>query len=525
VLTDRPTSEDLPESDDDEVPEARRKLSVLRVVLAVVLVAAGAAIVGRGFVRATAKTPPAVKTAAPWFAPYVDTTLTPYYQFQDPAQNPSRQVILGFVVSDSKAACTPSWGGYFTEQQAAETLSLDRRVAQLQAEGGTAIASFGGQANGELALGCDDQAQLEGAYQSVITRYHLTTVDFDMEGSALLDAPSIARRAQAIASLQRVAHASGHDLSVWLTLPVLGDGLQPDALSLLSETLRAGVDLTGINVMTMDFGKPEPDLAATVKQALSASHDQLESIYRDRGEPLSSLGAWNKIGATVMIGQNDTDGEVFTTADAKALVAFAAMTRLGRMSIWSLNRDNQCGAAAFVDVNVHSNTCSGTRQTALEFTSILSSLPGTSADGDAMSTSSSVLASDPANSPYPLWSPAASYVEGYRVVRNRFVYQSKWYTKGVDPIASNGTDVSPWQLVGPVLPTDRAPTTTTLPVDAFPAWLPTTAYSAGAKVLVNGLPYQAKWYNQGTDPAASIDQSASPWQPLFTVPGEPAPTS
>ena len=72
----------------------------------------------------------------------------------------------------------------------------------------------------------------------------------------------------------------------------------------------------------------------------------------------------------------------------------------------------------------------------------------------------------------------------------------------------------------------QAPTTTTLPPGADPAWSSSAQYQAGARVLFDGLPYQAKWYNSGDSPAAEpSDPSGSPWTPLFTIPGEPVTSS
>jgi chitinase len=57
----------------------------------------------------------------------------------------------------------------------------------------------------------------------------------------------------------------------------------------------------------------------------------------------------------------------------------------------------------------------------------------------------------------------------------------------------------------------------------YPAWSPKSAYTPGTKVLFDGEPYQAKWYNQATSPAAEpTDPSGSPWKPLFSIPGEPS---
>ena len=50
------------------------------------------------------------------------------------------------------------------------------------------------------------------------------------------------------------------------------------------------------------------------------------------------------MGATPMIGQNDVPGETFSLSDAHALVSFAHRMHLARVSMWSANRDTQCGA-------------------------------------------------------------------------------------------------------------------------------------------------------------------------------------
>ncbi|HEY1821623.1 MAG TPA: hypothetical protein VGG83_17000 [Trebonia sp.] len=50
-------------------------------------------------------------------------------------------------------------------------------------------------------------------------------------------------------------------------------------------------------------------------------------------------------------------------------------------------------------------------------------------------------------------------------------------------------------------------------------------YQSGDQVLYQGLPYQAKWSNQGVSPAtAAGDPSGSAWKALYSVPGEPSGT-
>ena len=95
---------------------------------------------------------------------------------------------------------------------------------------------------------------LSAAYAKVVARYGTTTVDFDVEGKAVTDRAANARRAQAVAALQKTIRAAGGRLAVWLTLPADTGGLSADAVGVVDGMLAAGVDLGGVNAMTMDFG-------------------------------------------------------------------------------------------------------------------------------------------------------------------------------------------------------------------------------------------------------------------------------
>ena len=71
--------------------------------------------------------------------------------------------------------------------------------------------------------------------------------------------------------------------------------------------------------------------------------------------------------------------------------------------------------------------------------------------------------------------------------------------------------------------TDRAPEIPKLPAGTYPEWSPTKVFKAGAKVLYQGLPYQASWYTQGDVPGGTGDNgSLSPWKALYRIPGEPS---
>jgi chitinase len=503
----------------------RRRLSLVRTLVAAAVIAA--AVYG-----GAEKLPSAVAAAyatksATWFAPYVDATLTPSYSFQDRSLDPARQVVLGFVVSAPGAVCAPSWGAAYGFSQADQALALGPRLAELGQEGVGAVVSFGGRANTDLAEGCTNVPSLERAYQSVVSHYRLRTIDLDVEGAALSDAAAAQRRAAAVAGLQAAAARQHRPVRVWLTLPVEPDGLQSDAISVIDAMLRARVSLAGINIMTMDFRSP-PATGQTmldlVQQAASAVHTQLQVQLARYGVSLGSPQVWQRMGITVMIGQNDIPGEIFTTDDAQGLVRFVNSNGIGRVSMWSLNRDSECGQA-FGESGILSDACSGTPEQSLAFSQLFTHLSGVTT---AAIEPTGIIAPAPdtnaANALYPLWSPTAEYQAGYKVVRNGYIYGAKWYNAGEDPAQLwPSSSESPWELLGPVLPSDRAPKMPVLPAGTYPTWSPVKAYDAGDRVLYQGLAYEAKWYNEGASPGEeAADPFGSAWQPLFTFPGEPS---
>lgn len=535
----------------DPVDGPAERLSWVRLGI-LLLVVAG--LVGAGAVAVHRALTPAATRAQSWGVPYVDVTLTPTYQFQDPQSNPARDIALAFVVADRGNPCTPSWGAAYTLDQAAQQLELDRRIAQLRAVGGNIMLSLGGQANTELAVACTDVGRLTAAYRQLLDRYAVDVLDLDVEGTAVADQPSILRRAQALAALQRERRAAGRSLAVWLTVPVTPTGLDADGVQLVSQTVRAGVQLTGVNVMTMDFagqqgagqqgsgqqgagqqgsgqpGSAPPEMLALTERALDASARQLAGIYSQVGVILNEGQRWARLGATVMIGQNDVNDQVFTLDDARRLAGYAQAKGLGRVSLWSINRDTPCGAS-FADVAVHSNTCSGVKQRPLAFTNVFVGLPGHAPDSaptDAITLPTQQgTVDDPARSPYPVWRPTAQYPENYKVVWHGLVYQAKWFTQGSDPSAVLGSaGQNPWALLGPVESTDAPPSPVPTVTGVHRTWNVTQLYTKGDRVLFNGLPYQARWLTKGDVPPTEYPVGTdSPWQPLFTIPGEPVSTS
>jgi chitinase len=458
--------------------------------------------------------------SGPGFAGYVDVTATPSLAFETPQNAASLDTVLAFVVADPDAPCQPSWGAAYSLDEASDALDLDRRIALLRERGGDVTISFGGQANTELAVGCTSGDQLLAAYEDVVKRYQAKTIDLDIEGTALDDREATQRRGAAIARLQ---HDTG--VQVWVTVPVARSGLTASGTRFVAETLAAGVDLAGVNLMTMDYGDVPAGqtMGEAAVDALNAAHSQLSSIYSQHGKRLSAVDVWQHMGATAMLGQNDIAGEVFTLADAAQLRSFASAHKLGRLSMWSLNRDRSCGDN-YPDVTIVSDGCSGVSQQPGDFAAALAGIDSSSAaaspvtaphaTGTPTTVPTIVPSDDPSTSPYQIWDAEQVYLEGTRVVWHHNVYQAKWWTSGDIPDDPQQTE-SPWTLLGPVLPGETPEPSPTLASGTYPAWRIGTVYHAGDRVLFENIAYEAQWWTQGDRPGVPGTASApSPWRPL-----------
>ncbi len=232
------------------------------------------------------------------------------------------------------------------------------------------IVSFGGAANDELATRCATDDALADAYGTVIDHCELTTIDFDLEGPGLRDADAHARRARVTKRLQDAARARHGSLAVWLTLPVAPSGITDEATMALDAMLAAHVDVAGVNLMTTNYGSSRGDrtMFAATDAALEASKVQIDAAYRRAGMRLSDEAIWHKLAVTPMIGQNDGRAERFTVDDAKRLLRLVDAHGLGRVSMWSANRDMPCGAQ--LDLGVVSNQCSGIPPQPLAFANV-----------------------------------------------------------------------------------------------------------------------------------------------------------
>jgi chitinase len=253
---------------------------------------------------------------------------------------------LAFIIKGKDGK--PAWDGRMGLDQHIYAPQIDA----IRQRGGDVIVSFGGAGGTEMALADKDADALADDYQRVIDAYHLTWLDFDIEGDALANKLANQRRNEALAKLQ----ARNPALIFTYTLPVDPNGISGDAQALLADAKAKGVKIKSANVMTMDFGahfsKGKKMSDVSIASALKA-HEQCQAI-----DP--SI----QIGLCPMIGQNDEKGEIFTTDDARALRDWAlAQPWVCSTSFWASNRDS--GKSVGND-----NTRSGIAQQPWDFTNV-----------------------------------------------------------------------------------------------------------------------------------------------------------
>jgi chitinase len=236
-------------------------------------------------------------------------------------QSGLNEVTIAFVLSN---------GGCNTTQDIEQNMS---DVQAFLAAGGHLKASFGGADGTYVESQCSSASALASAIEDFVTATGITDLDFDIEQDPVLTDAVNKMRGQALAMVQ-----ASKGIKVAFTLaanPSPGGGLTSQGQSVVSNALAAGVVISHVNFMTMDYGDSYggSPLAPVVEGSLNDGHTQLMSLAK-----IDSQAAWSMVGVIPMIGKND-DSEVFSLDDAKTLTQFAMTNHIGLVSFWSIDRD------------------------------------------------------------------------------------------------------------------------------------------------------------------------------------------
>ncbi|MER6466810.1 ricin-type beta-trefoil lectin domain protein [Streptomyces sp. NPDC001228] len=338
------------------IRSAARALVAVPAVLATaatVLVAAGGS--------ASAAANPGPGFPAHYAAPYVETWNSPSAMTNARNATGLKYYTLAFVIDGG--GCNAMFNGDTPVTDAGWTSAIN----SLRGAGGDVIASFGGASGTEEAQACTTVATLKAQYKKVIDTLNLTRVDFDIEGSAIADTAANDRRNKALAQLQQEYASAGRKLDVQYTLPSMPNGLDGNGTKLLSNAKSNGLNVNLVNIMTMDYYDGTRDMGKAATDAATALRSQLGSIWPEK----SDAQLWAMEGNTPMIGVNDDTSEIFTTGNATTLANFAKSKGIQELAFWALGRDKACATNGQL-----SDTCSGTPQSAWQFSSTFNTLTG-----------------------------------------------------------------------------------------------------------------------------------------------------
>ena len=259
------------------------------------------------------------------------------------ADSGAKYLNLAFLETDQPGSCSAYWNGSTsTPISATAAGSFGADVAAIQARGGDVIPSFGGYTadttGTELADSCTSVDAIAKVYESLVTTYHISRIDLDVEATSASNTAGIERRNQAIAKAEAWAAQHHRRLSFSYTLPTFPTGLPAAELSVLQDAKAEHARIAVVNIMVFDYyiGTAQ-DMLADAENAATAVEGQLATLYP--GVPAKAL--WHLIGETQMPGIDDFGApETFTTAQAPAWYQWAASKGLGELSMWALQRDN-----------------------------------------------------------------------------------------------------------------------------------------------------------------------------------------
>ncbi|ORX85874.1 hypothetical protein BCR32DRAFT_199636, partial [Anaeromyces robustus] len=219
--------------------------------------------------------------------------------------------------------------------------SIDESIEKFKNKGGEIIISFGGAINDELALHHEEAQSLANEYKKVINKYHPIQLDFDMEGTSLMDNYFNGKKSKEVHQLRAKAlsllkkELKDNMPKISLCLAVNPDiGLDEKALEVIEAMKEEEVSIDIISIMAMDYGTNyiSRGFYKNTMDSLEKAYEQSKSYYPNI-----------KMGVIPMIGEND-DGSILSLKDTEKLVNdLKSKDYVQMISMWSINRDKNDG--------------------------------------------------------------------------------------------------------------------------------------------------------------------------------------
>lgn len=263
------------------------------------------------------------------FSPYADLTINkngppPPNLVTMSKKSGAKSFHLAFIVDVGE--CLPSWGKYHkVDSPWGRPLFTRMRKAGIHY-----TISFGGPVDHDLSTACS-VTELAALYEKVIKRYRPTGLDFDIEH------PNV-NTVKIIDALKLIQDKYPR-LHWSFTLPVLPSGLTQEGKKIPTLATQAGLKYS-VNIMTMNYGPNHKDdsMGEHAKEAAVSVQAFLKTLYPEATDE----AIWQMIEITPMIGVNSIPNEEFTLSDVDTLREFAEEKKIGRLSMWSINRDHPC---------------------------------------------------------------------------------------------------------------------------------------------------------------------------------------
>ncbi|MEP6527008.1 MAG: hypothetical protein ABJA86_07565 [Nocardioidaceae bacterium] len=133
------------------------------------------------------------------FAPYFET-YAGHHLAALSRRSGAEYLTLAFLQTRKKRSCKLTWDG--DPNMPVAWLTFGPGISRIRAAGGDVIASFGGYTADhgwtDIADSCTSARAVARAYEKVITTYHVTRLDLDVEDNSLRRHAAVDRRSKAI---------------------------------------------------------------------------------------------------------------------------------------------------------------------------------------------------------------------------------------------------------------------------------------------------------------------------------------
>ena len=336
---------------------------------------------------------------------------------------------LAFIVANG--GCTPAW----ETDSGLDNVSSDTQagpiISAIRAAGGDVVVSFGGYNGTKLGQVCGTPQATAAAEQTVIDKYGLKALDFDLEEPEYENSTAINNELGAAQILQQ----NNPGLYESITIPGTTSGTGWFGQQLLNNAKTLGYTPNNYAIMPFDGGFSG---ASSQISALESFNTILVNTFG-----WSSSTAYTREGISSMNGRTDS-AEYFYQSDFQTVLSFAESNHLARYTFWSVNRDRQCNPPN--NNGALSGTCSSVAQNDWDFTRIIVQF------ANGSSPSPPPTPTPPTPTPTPVsggctgiaaWSATTAYTGGSEATYNGSLWQAKWWTYGDVPGGAAGV----WALI------------------------------------------------------------------------------